>query len=84
MDFPPLFPILISELLFLIVKVLAPIDVKLLVIPALITSIEVRIPTKAVIPIAMIIIVRNVLKDCDLMELTAIFMFSMKTLFICF
>jgi hypothetical protein len=58
-------------------NVFAPIDVKLDVIPTFITSIAVRIPTSAIIPMAIIIIVRKVLSDCDFTEPKAIIKFSL-------
>ena len=42
----------------------------------------VRIPTKAVIPIAIITIVRIVRSNCARIEPKAIFIFSLKTAFI--
>lgn len=60
------------------VKVFAPIKVNSLVIDFLIESMAVSIPTKAVMPTAIIKTVRIVLNRFDLMELRDIFRFSLK------
>ncbi len=61
--FPP-FPILIIIPLFRIVKVLAPMLVKLLLMLPFMESIAVRMPIRAVIPNAIIITVRMVRNHC--------------------
>ena len=70
------FPIRTFDARFRMLKVFAPMDVKLEVNPSLITSIAVRIPTRAIIPKAIIMMVKNVRNDCDRMEVMAIRMFS--------
>jgi hypothetical protein len=62
-------------------NVLAPIVVKLLVMESLITSMAVRIPTSALMPSAIIMMVRNVLSDCDLIDSKAILIFSRSKVF---
>jgi hypothetical protein len=59
--------------------VLAPIFAKLLVIEFFIESMAVRIPTRAVIPTAMIRIVRIVRSRFERIDLKAIFKFSLKS-----
>jgi len=61
---------------FRMVKVFAPILVKLLLMEPLIASIAVRIPTRAVMPKEMISTVRMVRSNCPRIEFSDIFIFS--------
>jgi len=72
-------PIRTTNSLFLIVKVFAPKLVKLELILCFIESMAVKIPTKAVIPMAMISMVRIDLSKLLLIALSAILMFSLNT-----
>ena len=74
----PLLPICIFTPLFLIVKVFAPTELKLLFIEFFIPSIAVRIPTKAAIPTAMIRTVKIVRNNWLLTVESAIIIFSFK------
>jgi hypothetical protein len=60
-------------------KVFAPIMEKLLLIACFMASMEVRIPTNAVIPMAIIIIVSMVRNNCPRMEDKAIPRFTLKS-----
>jgi hypothetical protein len=60
-------------------KVFAPIMEKLLLIDSFMASIAVRMPTSAIMPIAIIIIVRTVRSNCPRMEESAIPMFTLKS-----
>lgn len=60
------------------VNVLAPILVKLLLIEPLIPSMAVNIPTKAIIPKAIMSTVKVVRSNCALMELSASLIFSIN------
>ena len=68
-----------DELLFLILKVLAPILVKLSLMEDLMDSIAVCIPTKAVIPIAIMKIVSTVRSRFVRIDCRAIFIFLPST-----
>ena len=74
-------PTLTRLSLFTIVKVLAPMFLNWLLIVPFIESIAVNMPTKAIIPNAMIKIVNIVRKRLERIELTAIFRFSLNRLF---
>lgn len=77
----PLWLITIFISLLRIVKVLAPICVKLLLIAYFRESIEVKMPTNAMIPKAMIKMVRMVLSRWLLMEVSDTLMFSAINIF---
>ena len=72
----PLFPVRNFIPLLRMLKVFAPMLVKLSLMESLIESIAVKIPTKAVIPIAIIKIVKTVLSKLLLTDCKAIFIFS--------
>lgn len=74
----PFFPIRMLISLFRIVKVLAPMLAKLLLMEDFRMSIEVSVPTKEVIPIKIISAVMMVRKSCDLMARSDIRMFSLR------
>jgi hypothetical protein len=76
--FPPL-PIRMLLPRFRMVNVFAPILVKLLVMELLMPSIEVRIPTSAVMPMAMISIVRMARSHWLRIESKATFTFSLNS-----
>ena len=73
----PSLPIRIPIPEFRIVKVLAPILEKLLLIDDLIASIAVSIPTRAIMPIAMISEVNTVRNNCPFTAVNATEMFSL-------